>query len=219
MIAEALLARRLGDQLLEPGAEVEDLRRRHDGELVAARLRGEPQDQAEHHAGVVDAGPGGGTTAAMASASVDEAAQVDAHHRRRHQAERATAPRSVRRSAGCPRNTRAEPVRLGHLLHLRAGVGDGDEVLPGAVARRRACVTRSKKYCLKTFGSSVLPDLLATMTSVCVEVDPRLQAGHLRGVGGVEHVQVGRAVDVAEGEADDLRAPGSTRPCRAAARA
>ena len=60
----------------------------------------------------------------------------------------------------------AEPVRLGDLLHLRAGVGDGDEVLPDLVGARPTCAMRSKKYCLKTLGSSVLPDLLATMTSV-----------------------------------------------------
>ena len=40
------------------------------------------------------------------------------------------------------------------------------------LARRRPPTsTRSKKYCLRMLGSSVLPDLLDTMNKVCGEVD------------------------------------------------
>ena len=56
--------------------------------------------------------------------------------------------------------------RLGHLLELRARIGDGDEAAAGFCPRPPLCLTSSKKYCLKMLGSSVVPDLLETMKIV-----------------------------------------------------
>ena len=50
--------------------------------------------------------------------------------------------------------------------------------------------TRSKKYCLKMLGSSVEPDLLETMNSVCARSTACSNGLHLRRVGRVEHVQL-----------------------------
>ena len=69
----------------------------------------------------------------------------------------------------------AEVIGFGDLLHLRAGIGDGDETVAGFVCAD-VCFTRSKKYCLKIFGSSVLPDLLDTMKMVLCEIDLGFEA-------------------------------------------
>ena len=74
-----------------------------------------------------------------------------------------------------------------------------------ASAAPTACLTRSKKYCLKMLGSSVPPDLLDTMKIVFVEIDPAFDRLDLRRVGGIEHVQLREAGDLAEGHAHDLR--------------
>ena len=58
-----------------------------------------------------------------------------------------------------------EAVRPGGLLELRAWVRDRDEPV-ARLARPMACFTRSKKYCLKMFGSRVVPDLDDTTNSV-----------------------------------------------------
>ena len=58
--------------------------------------------------------------------------------------------------------------------------------------------TRSKKYCLKMFGSSVEPDLLETMTRVFLRSTLFSNARDLRRVRRIEHVQLGEAVDLSE---------------------
>ena len=54
------------------------------------------------------------------------------------------------------------------------------------------------------FGSSVDPDLLETMTSVSSQIDGVVEGLHLRGVGRIEHMQLGVAVDLAKGRLEDL---------------
>ena len=48
------------------------------------------------------------------------------------------------------------------------------------------------------FGSSVEPDLLDTMNSVCVRSTLCSNVFDLRGIGGIEHVQLGKPGDLAE---------------------
>ena len=85
---------------------------------------------------------------------------------------------------------------------------------PGSVmARKRrpasfaptSCETRSKKYCLKMFGSRVEPDLLETMKIVFFKIDFVLERLHLGRVGGIEHVQFGKSADLPEGHLHHFR--------------
>ena len=87
-----------------------------------------------------------------------------------------------------------------------------------ASASPSAAVARSKKYCLKMLGSSVLPDLLETMNSVRFRSTELSMRADLRRVGRVEHVQPREARPAAEASAPAPRGRGSIRPCRAAAR-
>ena len=75
---------------------------------------------------------------------------------------------------------------------------------------------RSKKYCLKMFGSSVEPDLLETMNSVFFRSTLVLERPHLRRVGRIENVQLGEAVDLAEGHLQHFGAEARSPHARAA---
>ncbi len=67
-----------------------------------------------------------------------------------------------------------------------------------ASASPSAALARSKKYCLKMLGSSVLPDLLETMNSVRFEVDRAFDAADLRRIGRIDDLQAREARLVAE---------------------
>ena len=75
-----------------------------------------------------------------------------------------------------------------------------------ALSAPTVCFARSKKYCLKMLGSSVVPDLLETMNSVLRQIDFVLERLDLRRIGGVEHVKLGKAGDLAEGFFEDFGA-------------
>ena len=104
---------------------------------------------------------------------------------------------------GTPKKMWRKLSRLRDLLHLRAGIGDGDEAVADFLVAD-LLATRSKKYCLKMLGSSVLPDLLETMKRVFCRSSFASKRFDLRGIGGIEHVQLGEALDLAEGEAQDF---------------
>ena len=59
------------------------------------------------------------------------------------------------------------------------------------------CLTRSKKYCLKMFGSSVAPDLLETM-KIVVFRSILFSNAHLSRIRRVQHVELGKPADRAE---------------------
>ena len=92
------------------------------------------------------------------------------HRRRRHHAE-------IRqhRIAAADRRVAEEDVRGSRRAsatcpHLRARIGHRDEVL-ARPCRRPPASSRSKKYALKMFGSSVLPDLLTDDAQRLGEID------------------------------------------------
>ena len=74
-----------------------------------------------------------------------------------------------------------------------------------ALSAPTVCFTRSKKYCLKMLGSSVVPDLLETMNSVFARSTLFSDCLDLRRIGGIEHVQLREACDLAEGHRQHFR--------------
>ena len=79
-------------------------------------------------------------------------------------------------------------------------------------------LARSKKYCLKMLGSSVLPDLLDTMNSVRRDRRPSRSAGSAPGRSSRARAASGSRASTAESLGEAPRGRGSSRPCRAAAR-
>ena len=86
--ALAFLAGGFRDQLFGPGAEIGDLRRRRDRHLVAAFETGEAHGEAKLHAGIFVRRHVGAAGAHHRKRMRDQAANIDAGGRRRHQAER-----------------------------------------------------------------------------------------------------------------------------------
>ena len=82
-----LLAGRLRQQLLEPGAEVADRGRRHERELVAPALRADADRRPEHEPGVVGGRHAGGAAVRHPLGPIEQLVHVDSHHRARHHAE------------------------------------------------------------------------------------------------------------------------------------
>ena len=82
------------------------------------------------------------------------------------------------------------------------GFGDCNEAIAGFFRRRPPLFIRSKKYCLKIFGSSVQPDLLETMQIVQFERSTLLlERLDLCRVGeGIEDVHLRVAFAMTEGQ-------------------
>ena len=123
-----------------------------------------PEDRSQHRAGILFDRHVGSAGIHHFLRALQKFVDIEAHQRRGHHAEirqRRVAPADARHTV----EDVAKAIGLGHLLHLRAGIGDGDEVA-AALPAPLAFSARSKKYCLKMLGSSVEPDLLETMNSV-----------------------------------------------------
>ena len=140
------LAGGFGDQLLEPCAEIGDAGRSDERDFVAAQFAARAHDDAEHDSRILFDGSGWLAGFDHFFGAVEELLGVDAHGGGGNHAEireRGVAPANGRQSV----EDVAEAVAFGDLLHLGAGIGDGDEVAAGFVAPT-VCCTRSKKYCL-----------------------------------------------------------------------
>src|SRR5579863_8291126 len=125
----AVLAGGFSEKLFEPRADIGDAGRGEDGDLVAASLCQRSHDGAQNHAGVLVRGDNGGARVNHFFHAVEELQHVHAldgggnHSEIR---ERRVAAADARE----PVKNVAEAIVLGDLLHLRAGIGDGDESLP-----------------------------------------------------------------------------------------
>jgi hypothetical protein len=126
----ALLARRLGEQLLEPGADLDDSRRRDDRHLVAPRPAQGAEHRAEHHAGVFTHRHAGEARVHQLLGGVEERGYIEAHRGCRHHAERRKS-RVAPADAGLAQKDAPVPPLGGDVLQaLRRGIGDHDEVAP-----------------------------------------------------------------------------------------
>src|SRR5271157_3954689 len=105
-----------------------------------------------------------------------------------------------------------EAIRLGHLLHFRAGIGDSDEV---------ASYFRHSDRLLRAFEEVLFEDVGFERAAGLARddkkrfrnIDLMFERLHLRGIGGIEHVQVGEMGGPAEGHAQNFRT--KTRPAHA----
>ena len=106
-------------------------------DFVAAQVGGGAEDDAEHHAGILFHGSGRRRRPRpSALVRCEKLAGVEAHGRGGNHAEvreRGVAPADGGQSV----KDVAEAVALGDQLHLRAGIGDGDEVAARFVAAHR----------------------------------------------------------------------------------
>ena len=187
----AFLARRLGDQLLDPRAEARDVGR----DAPASACRGRPRaarrsPRPARRRGSPATGTAAPEAAANSHARADQRADVRADERRRDQAEvrqRRVAPADVGRV-----DEHAPVVLLlGELAEARRRIGDGDEVRARASRRRRR--VRASVFCQKwrsnAWISMVPPDFEATTNSVFLPAISASTRSDRRRIGVVEDVQ------------------------------
>ena len=117
--------------------------RGEDGDLVAAAIVQRAEDGAENHAGILISGNNGSAGVNHFLGAIEKSAEVDTLNRAGHDAE--IRKRGVAAAdAGQAEEDMPESVLFGDLLHLRAGIGDGDEAFPG-FAPRQPVASRARK--------------------------------------------------------------------------
>ena len=185
--ALAFLAGGFRDQLLGPGAEIGDLLRRQDGHLVAAVEAGEPHRQPELHARIFmrrHVRPAG---THHRKRVFDERADVDAGGGGGHQPERRQ--HGVAPADGGIAVEDARKTLFGRdLLQRRAGIGHRDETMPGLLGADRLG-DAGEEIILHHVRLGGAAGFAGDDEDGVGEVDLRLQAAHLRRIGGIEHMQ------------------------------
>src|SRR5581483_11458714 len=170
----SLLARRLGEQLLDPEAEPVHVL---EADLVAALPPALPEREPELEAGVALVAAAG---LGQLERAVEQPHEVDAEERRRHEPEErergvAAADRRL------PGEGRAEAAVAGDSLELRARVGDRRPLRPARRAPPEVVGVRA--------GLERRSRLRGGEEERPLEVEPRLEGGDRAGVRGVEDVE------------------------------
>ena len=125
--ALAVLSQRLGQKLLDPGAERAELTRQHQRHLVAPDLGQPGEGAAEPDRGIVAGAHRIAAGLDHGVSSIEQYLDVDAHQGRRHQAEEGQGGVATADGGGIEEG--AAKARLGgDLVEGTAGVGDGHEV-------------------------------------------------------------------------------------------
>ena len=137
----AVLAGRLGDQLLGPGAEIRNFRRREQRDLVAAGPPGDGERDTELDGGICFRRHSRPARPCHHLGGAEQESHVDPGGRGGHQAERRE-HRIAAADAGIAQEDAAEPLGPGGLLQRRARIGNGDEAAAGLLLAERLDRTR-----------------------------------------------------------------------------
>ena len=197
----ALLARRLGDQLLHPGAERCHPLGRDERELVPPGPGERAEHGAEMQARVLTGGDRRPAGEPHAPGAVEKAGEVDAEEGGRHQPD-VGQRRVAAADVGRVQEDSPEPPLAGLLLQRGAGVRDGHEVLARPVALRRAHPLPEEPEERVRLGGRAR--LGRDQVERARRIAPRRGAADRGRVGGVEHRDVRRAACDAEGPAEHL---------------
>ena len=124
-------------------------------------------------------------------------AHVQAHERAGHHAE--VRERGIASAdAGQAGENVAEVIGLGDLLHFRAGIGDGDEAAAGFI-RADSLLCTFEKVLLENIGLERGAGFAGNDEESFCQIDFVFGCLDLRRIGGIEHVQLREACDLAEG--------------------
>ena len=202
--ALAFLAGGFGDELLGPGPEGVDARRRDEGDLVATGMEGRgTHGGAQQHAGILGRRHGRSAGAHHDPRRIEEGLHVDARGRRRHEAEgreHRVAPSDLLHAV----EDLAEAVGLGSGLHRRAGIGDGHEMLAGPLPDHG--LHPAEEIVAKDVGLQGRPGFARHDEERGREAHRRLDGADLVRVGGIEDAQRREAFARAVGRGEHLRA-------------
>jgi len=195
-------SRGFGDQLFQPCAKIENSRGSQNGEFVATVIRRHAQDHSENRAGVHVRSVPGPHAFTISWRRFQEFGEVQAHAGAGHDAEIRECGVAPSDAGNACENV-AEMIGFCDLLHLRAGSVTAMKWLP-TFSGPTLTLIRSKKYCLKMLGSSVLPRFAGHDAQRPAQIQLPLQRFDLAGVGGIQHMQFREAGNFPEGQAQPL---------------
>src|SRR5579862_973834 len=197
-------SRGFGNELLEPGAEIEDAGRSDDGDFVAAVIGGDAENGAKKDAGVFVRCSARAAGFGHFQRALEEFGEVHTHSGSGDHTEIGES-RVAAADAGYAGEDFPEMVGFGDLLHFGTGVGDGNEAAANeffADGLFYAC----KKVLFEDIGFQRAAGFAGNDTEGFLEVELFLQRFNLNGIGGIQNVQFGEARDFAESHAQNFGA-------------
>src|SRR6266478_2494633 len=199
------------DQLFEPRAEIEDSWGGDDRNFVPAMIGGHAQDVSKNDARIGINGRGCATTHDHLLRVFLKFRNVEAHNTGGYHAE--VGERGITATdARNPREYLAELIRFGDLLQLGARISDGDEAVAGFFFAHPG-LHALEKVLLVNVGLKGASGLARNDADGALEVHFRFDGLDLRGVGGIENVQLGKTFDLSEGHAQNFGTEaGATHP-------
>ena len=156
------------------------------------------------HSGILVDGDGGAAGLDHFLGAAEEAIHIQSHEPCGHDAE--VRERGIASAdAGQAEEDVAEAIGLGDLLHLRSGIGDGDEAAARFV-RADGLLHALEEILLENVGLERGAGLAGDDEQGLRQIDFVFERLDLRRIGGIEHVQFGEAGDLAEGLAQHFGA-------------
>ena len=157
------------------------------------------------------AAPGFSATAVEAAASprhrrgaIEKFLSIDSHHGRRHHAE--IRQRGIPAANRCaPEEHMQKTIRLRYLLHLRSWVGDRHEVAADLVVADYLA-RALKEILFENIGLERAARFAGNNEQRFRDVDEVFERFHLRGIGGIEHMQSREVRDPAKRQAQHFGA-------------
>ncbi len=174
------------------------------------------ENRAEKRAGIFVSGNGRRAGVHHFLGAIKKLRDVESLNRAGNHAEirkRGIAPADARRAE----ENVAETIGFGHLLHMRAGIGDGDEVLPG-FGGADGLLHAFEEILLENIRLERAARLAGDDENCFREIELGFDGFDLRRIGGIENVKLRKAGESCRTSASALRRTGSIRPCRAARR-
>src|SRR5690348_14203700 len=193
-----------GNELFEPGAEIEDARRGDDGEFVAAVFRGDAKNRAKNHAGI--GGRRGGWTAGLNHflGELKKFRNVKAHDGGGDHAEIRKGGITTADAGHAVKNA-AELTGFRHLLHFGARIGDGDEAAAD-FAGADLGFDALKKILLEDVRLEGTSRFAGNDAERFFQIEFFLEGFDLGGISGVQDMQLRKTGDFAEGHTENFRA-------------
>ena len=196
------------NQLLEPRSQIEDPRRSDNCELVASVIRGHTENISQYDTGIRIGGSRSAARPHHRFRVFQKFHNIKAHNRRGHHAE--IRKRGIPASnAGQAKENLAKLVRFGHLLHFRAWIGDRDEPVPNFLLAHLG-FHALEEILLVNIRLERTPGLARHDANRSLEVYFGLNGFDLRGIRGIQNVQLGKSFDLSKRHAQNFRAQART---------
>ncbi len=189
--------------MFEPRAQIRNSRRRDDGEFVAPLIRGDAEDRPQNHAGIRIGGRSSAASLNHLLGVLQEFRDVEPHHGGGNHTEIGKRGIASSNTWHAKKNL-AEFVGFRHLLHLGARISNRDEAVAGFLLAHLG-FDSFEEILFVDIRFQRAPRFAGDDANRAPEIHFRFDSFDLRGVGGVQHVQLGKSLDFPKGHAQNFR--------------